>query len=1272
MLLRDLIDLPDSVTRGDFVLSLDSGVRDAEGTLKNYVVTPQLVKHFDEALTFIKAGLEGKKSRGTYLDGSFGSGKSHFMAVLHFLLQGELKARTIPELAKVVTKHDSWLQGKKFLLVPYHMIGATSLESAVLGGYVHHVKTQHPEAPTPAVYRAQELIENAQKLLGQMGTKAFFAELNKNKAGGSDGWGALEAEWTEESFQAAVKSGPTSDDYRRLAGDLIDAFFQAIRKQGEFIRIDEGLSVISRHAKDLGYDALVLFLDEMILWLASKAGNFDFISSEVPKVSKLVESEKSDRPVPLISFIARQRDLRELIGHSVTGAQNLNFADQLKFWEGRFGKIKLEDTNLPFIAEKRVLRVKSDEARRAIDDEFERTAAVREEVMRVLLTSHSNRDAFRRLYPFSPALVETLVAVSSLLQRERTALKIMLQLLVDQKDVFQLGELVPVGDLYDQIAQGDEAFSADMKRHFDTAHRLYRQHLRPLLEDDHGLTFEEAEKLDYSDPKRDALRNDDRLVKTLLLSALAPEVESLRNLTPAKMAALNHGTIKSPIPGQEANIVFGKVQKWAGRVGQIKISGGTAQPIIAIQLTGVDVDAILDKADAQDNFGNRIRLLKKTLFERLEIQDTDEIWIEHKFRWRGTDRRCKVFFLNVWEADFETFDEPGDEWKVVIDFPIDRDNRGPQDDRAQLARYREERGSARTLVWLPSFFSAGAQQELGTLVRLEHVLSENRFPDFVRDLSPVDRESARGILTNKRDALRQRLIAHMQAAYGLQMDSSGSLDPARSLAPEDHFQSLASDLELGVPGAPHFAPAFVELLHQAMDSQYPGHPKFDHDLRLTKGSVQKVLDVVTETLRTKERRLHVEKSDRSIVRQIANPLKLGEMGETHFVIGERWKDHFNRTAAKEGVLDAIKVPQLLQWTDEPDPMGLPDLLRQLAILTYAQQTNRSFSLHGGTYDAKLGDLPEECNLRQLALPSDEDWAKAAEIGQSVLGIKIPTFVSGQNVARLSVNIKEASECLLAPARELDKALRDAAGLFGCDDQKFPRARSAREGLQLLNAIRKEADGALVKALANLKLESPLEAIGSSLKKAPDVTRAVSEADLTAVKSAADLPGVEGETGRRLRDELKQAFQADEYAIAFAPKLLEVNRRSVELLTTAVKKRATPPADSPPPPEPPSESPPLGPRPKPKEHDLIREWKKSQVAGDPVPDGLDEEVVQKVLRVVEVEGGSQTERLVVTLNLARLIEDDPGARYDKKTGQLSLPACNLTLKVSSTTANPVGD
>jgi len=126
-LIKELIDIPRKVDRGDFVLKLASGVQDPENTLKRYVVTDQLVACFDDALQFIKEGVEHRNSKACYLHGSFGSGKSHFMAVLHLVLSGHTGARAIPELAPVIARHNPWVQGKKFLLVPYHMIDAKSM-----------------------------------------------------------------------------------------------------------------------------------------------------------------------------------------------------------------------------------------------------------------------------------------------------------------------------------------------------------------------------------------------------------------------------------------------------------------------------------------------------------------------------------------------------------------------------------------------------------------------------------------------------------------------------------------------------------------------------------------------------------------------------------------------------------------------------------------------------------------------------------------------------------------------------------------------------------------------------------------------------------------------------------------------------------------------------------------------------------------------------------------------------------------------------------------
>ena len=120
-----------------------------------------------------------KTSKASYLHGSFGSGKSHFMAVLHLILQGNTAARGIPELAPVITKHNDWIAGKKFLLVPYHMIGSADMESGILGGYVEFIRRVHPDAPIPGVYLAEGLFRDAENLRKQMGDDGSSARSAK-------------------------------------------------------------------------------------------------------------------------------------------------------------------------------------------------------------------------------------------------------------------------------------------------------------------------------------------------------------------------------------------------------------------------------------------------------------------------------------------------------------------------------------------------------------------------------------------------------------------------------------------------------------------------------------------------------------------------------------------------------------------------------------------------------------------------------------------------------------------------------------------------------------------------------------------------------------------------------------------------------------------------------------------------------------------------------------------------------------------------------------
>ncbi len=1156
-LIKDLITIPERVHQGDFVLKLSEGVAQAEQTLHDYVVTPQLAEAFKNALGFIQQAVQAGSSKAAYLHGSFGSGKSHFMAVLNLILAGHTQARAIPELAEAVAQA-TWTQGRRFLMVPYHMIGARDMESAILGQYADHVRRVHPEAPVPGFYQAEELFRNAQAFRARLGDAEFFGKLNEGKADGG-GWGALDAGWDTTSFEAAMMEPPHGEERARLVGDLIAQYFTAYRSlaqgggSGEaFVSLDDGLAIMTRHARDLGYDAVILFLDELVLWLASHAADVNFVSHEGTKLVKLVEATNADRPIPLVSFVARQRDLRELVGDNLPGAIGVQFTDVLRHWEARFHRITLEDRNLPAIAEKRVLRPVDETARQTLQSAFEDVLRLRRDVLETLLTTEADREMFRRVYPFSPALVQTLIAVSAALQRERTALKLMLQLLVDRRADLELGQLIPVGDLWDAIADGDEPFSEAMRLHFDNAKRLYTQRLLPVLEAKHGTTWEAIRLGQAEQVAARNLRNDARLLKTLLLAALVPEVESLKGLTAQRLAALNHGTFRSPIPGQEAQQVLRKVRDWAGEVGEIKVTED-ANPVISIQITGVDLEPVIRAAEGNDNPGNRRKKIRELLFEQLRVQDTGGLFLTYDFTWRGTRREVELLYENVREMTDDRLKGRSGAWSVVLDFPFDEPNRTPNDDLARLEAYRG--GSTRTLVWLPSFLSQKALNDLGRFVILDHILQGERFDQYAGHLSYVDRAQAKALAKNQLDSLRVKLRGYLEAAYGIASEPRDAL--AHVLGPEQQFRSLDPTLAPRPPVGADFKAAFEDLLAQLFAHQYPAHPAFDTEVRPQ--VVKRVWPEVKAALEAPQHRgLVSDSSTRRLVRSIVNPLKLGQMGETHLLVEPHWQSHFAQQQALEGP-GPLKVAQLRQWIDRPNPMGLPIELQNLVILAYAAQTNRRFALNGGPFDAEVDRLPDEAELREQVLPVEAEWRLAVQRASSVFGLVVPQTLTAANVGKLVADVKRSVAERRAMVLRLAPAIRDRAARYAPDDTGA-RQRTADAALALMSALHAADDGAVVSTLAQATLETSDVAVGTSIAQADATVNALGAANWPLFDGLRQLGDQREARARAILGALAEALRNDEHVIGLRSKLDELSRDAVALLaaTPAPPGPATPP------------------------------------------------------------------------------------------------------------------
>lgn len=1161
-LIKDLISIPERVHQGDFVLKLSAGVSDAEATLRDYVFTPQLVACFENALGFIKQAVQSNSSKAAYLHGSFGAGKSHFMAVLSLLLGGNPRARSQPELAQVVANH-GWVNGKRFLLVPYHMVGAVDMESAVLGGYAAYVSKHHPQAPVPGFYLAEGLFADAAALRAQIGDEAFFAKLNQagQSGAGGDGWGQLDGGWDSASYARATAQPAHGDERAKLVGDLISQFFTSYRSlanQGEaYVSLDSGLGILSRHAHNLGYDAVILFLDELVLWLASHAANPGFVAREGTKLVKLVEATEAERPIPLISIVARQRDLRDLVGENLSGAAHSQFSDVVRHWEARFHKIMLEDRNLPAIAEKRVLRPINESARQALAAAFENILRLRREVLETLLTSSADREMFQKVYPFSPALVQTLIAVSSALQRERTALRLMLQMLVDRREDLQLEQLIPVGDLYDAISDGDEPFSTDMRIHFENAKRLYNKRLLPMLERQHRVNSEEiaAGKADAQAAQN--LRNDARILKTLLLAALVPEVEALKGMTGPRLAALNHGSFKSPLAGREWQDILRKCRDWASEIAEIKLSeeSNSANTLISIQITGLDIEPIVRAAETLDNPGNRRRLLREMLLDMLRLPDLNQIFnTPYHFIWRNTQRQVELTIDSVRDLTFERMQSAPGIWKLILDFPFD-ENFGQSDHCAALVEHKA-RGSqhlSHTLVWLASFFSARSSNDLGRLVVLENILSGERFDTYATHLSQVDKVHARALANNQREQLRIKLRSQIEVAYGISNEPRDAVEQA--LPPDQQFQSLDPTLNPRPPVGADFKQAFEDLLQQLLTHQFPAHPEFEIEVKTA--TLKKIWPEILRAVEANNHRIQIlDSSLLKAMRAILLPLQLAKVSDTHLVLDDHWRTHFMQCHARDGRAQ-LTVQQVRQWIDQPRSMGLPLEMQNLLIMYFAAVSNRHFQLRAAPFNPSLEHLPDELELLEQALPDAADFALAVKRASALFGFTPQTSLNTSSVHNLHEQVRQVMRERREAVHNLSLEIKKLIPEFAPAGQLRERyADGANAFLQLLAG----ADaGEVVRLLAHSHLDLPDPNLAKCIASAMAVYSTMRNMNWTIFRGLKNIQDARQAGAAQILQNLQDALSFDELALELNPRLQKLQNEAISLLAERAPEPVPAPA-----------------------------------------------------------------------------------------------------------------
>ena len=1166
-LVHDLLDLPSAVRKGDFVQGLADGIARPELTLRDYAITPKIVQSFQAALSILQSALDDNRSQAVYLDGSFGSGKSHFMAVLALMLQDDPTPWRRPELHALRTPHP-WIGQKKLVQLPIHMLDAQDMESKILGAYVRWVGDQHPGAPTPAVYVDEGLFDDARRLRVRMGDDAFFAELNGGAQASADGWGDYQdaSTWDATTFDAAASSAYLGERDRdaespraRLFSDLVRTFFSAFTAQrSRFVDLDTGLAVVSRHAKGLGYDGVVLYLDELILWLAGRSGDLPFVGQEVQKLVKLKEAQDALRAIPIVSFIARQRDLSEFLGAEAQGAIRAQLSRNLSHHEGRFERVNLADSNLPAIVKHRVVRPRDPASGERLADDFARTWRAAGHAASVLIGSEGDEAAFKQVYPFSPALVEALVALSDCLQRERTAIRILMELLVHHLPDQPLGRVVPVGDAFDALAESEDPIDDPvMKARFDRARDLYRNSFLPMIRRAHGtdsptacqrLREEHDRRLGCSLCAQRACRNDNRLAKTLLMAALVPEAQPFKGLTVKRLVHLNHGTIASPIPGAELQVAAQRLREWASQVGALRL-GDQADPEVSVHLSGIDLQPILAAAADADNPGARKNTMRRLLFDALglaadgSIVDTDQTYL-------GTRRVGRVRYGNVREMDDSTLTAPrGHEWQIVLDYPFDERNHGPADDLARVEAWRDAHaGDARpnpTVVWLPTFFSRALENELGDLVVLEHILDGDS-SRYLGHLRVEDQHTTRADLTSLR-AQKESLVKRTLAqAYGLTTATETVLlDRSRSV--DEHLQPLLDDLEIRSVLAGTLKDGIEQVVDAVLSKRYPHHPRFDGPVSPSR--MERVFGLLERLLDTRDHRLTVEKGERNDLRAYADPLGITDTGDVATVLRDRPLQELEQVRQQKGI-DTPTVADVRAWLDPLGTRGLLPEVQDVLILVWTAWSGRTLQRGARPFATpRPGQLPDDVELLRPELPTPAEWAEALDRAGHLFGATLSgRALTARNLTALveQVQAKVPSAAVLgAVVAELEVQVRAWA-----DPTDAPRLTTARACAALANQLHAGQGAAFVRALASFPPQTSVAAMGRGYSTAESARRLLTETArwivFEQVRNLLGDPGKGHRAGLLLAD-LNALLSADEINKMLADGLADLTRRAEELL-----------------------------------------------------------------------------------------------------------------------------
>jgi len=1020
-------DLPraDQITALGFVIQLAEGAEaDTRRLVGDYVLTPHVREALGGILGTMRATQARGEEHGRFIHGSFGSGKSHFMSFLGLLLEDDAIAwsKDDPLIRDLGATHRPWLGDASLLVVRIHMLTMNQpgwgLDRVIYESFNKALRRR--DKPAFEFLHTEGILAEARQEAERYGD-VFWR--NMELAGICD---------SQAMFDELAQGSPRDRE------DLARAYLEYKGRDPASAGMDpnwaEGLQRMARHARDHGFGGVVLLIDELLLWLGAKDARA--FTKAINDLVVIVDHADGQRAVPVHVFVARQRNLREFFPDMASEDQLHEYLDH---HSKRFELTTLEDVELRHICRERVLKRREHEAvERCLDSLTERHAKILP-----LILQHADADYLRDVYPFHPALIEMLIDISNLMQRDRTALRLLYELLVIHYPDLPLGELLPVGSAFEAVFAPSGVEGNRRVDDLKAVHGLYYQRFRPAIAE---LQREMTEdQVGSADRRARAL---DQLVKTALLAAVSPRLRGTSGVTLERLVRLNDADVVGELDRAKIATAYQDLVSLSQKVPALQLTGQGKGAVVGVVLRGVNFGEVLDRARARtDNRHARFQTFYRTLKLALGLarESGGQLAYDKGFgegdkndgplrvSWRGTKRNGSLALANVRELSYAAFKPPpGEAFRLLVDYPWDEAGHTVQEDRSRANQVRRSEGSMPTLCWLPRHLTPAELATLRDLAACRFILTPAGQDELLANLGPHDRQQVIEQAASMATSMDNQLKATLQRAY------------------KDHGEVIAllSDVDTAVP-EPNLAANLERLAGRLLDRTYPNHPQFRAEPR--PADLRSLLGWMIEAANTPDRRAPFDDATARVLRALGEPLELVTLGQSH---GQLRLD----TRYIKAVLDRTQDARA-SWDAIDDELhnhfGLDEAVRNLflAFLVRAQGFRARYKLTREVVDVEVRSTPYAgLELERATLLEVSEWSALRVLARGLFG---DDPLGPHRTLAAQDRAAKALRQLASEAREHLQALHaEVVGIVepGGDAAATPRLAELKEAMARLKPL----------------------------------------------------------------------------------------------------------------------------------------------------------------------------------------------------------------------------